>query len=148
VTSHRTRGFTLIELAVTLLILALAAAVAAPSLARGVDAVRARTEAAGIATFLRAAHEQAVTQHRPYEVRVRSEEGFIELRSGQSVSATRRLSAGVRVTAEPPTPSNIIFLPEGLSSGARLRVEMPGRPAYLITVDPLTGRVATRRLDT
>src|SRR6266496_3108184 len=59
----RTRGFTLIELAVTLLILALAAAVAAPSLARGVDTVRARTEAAGIATFLRAAHEQAVTQH-------------------------------------------------------------------------------------
>ena len=81
------RGFTLIELAVTLLILALAAAVAAPSLARGVDTVRARTEAAGIATFLRAAHEQAVTRHRPYEVRVRSEEGFIELRSGQSVSA-------------------------------------------------------------
>ena len=77
-TSHRTRGFTLIELAVTLLILALAAAVAAPSVARGVDTVRARTEAAGIATFLRAAHERAVTQHRPYEVRVRSEEGFIE----------------------------------------------------------------------
>ena len=147
-TSHRTRGFTLIELSVTLFVLALAAAVIAPSLARGVDAVRARTEAAGIATFLRAAHEKAVTQHRPYEVRVRSEEGFIELRSGQSVSATRRLSTGVRVTAEPSTPRDITFLPEGLSSGARLRVEMPGRPAYLITVNPLTGRVATRRLDT
>jgi len=38
------------------------------------------------------------------------------------------------------------WVPAGLSSGARLRVEMAGR-GYLITVDPLTGRVATRRLD-
>lgn len=147
-TGHKTRGFTLIELAVTLLVLALAAAVAAPSLARGMDTVRARAEAAGIASLLRAAREQAITQNRPYEVRVRSEEGFVEVRTGESVSATRRLAVGVRVTAEPPTPRVITFLPQGLSSGARLRVEMPGRRAYLITVDPLTGRVATRRLDT
>ena len=142
------RGFTLIELVVTLFVLAVAAAVAAPSISSSLDGVRARAETAGIATFLRAAREQAITHNRAYEVRVKSEEGLVELRTGERVPATRRLAPGVRVTAEPPAARVITFQPQGLSSGARLRVEMPGRRAYLITVDPLTGRVTTRRLDT
>jgi len=142
------RGFTLIELAVTLLVLALAVAVAAPSLATGLDTVRARAETAGIATFLRAAREKAITHNRPYEVLVRTEDGVIELRTGETVLASRHLALGVRVIADPPTSDTITFLPQGLSSGARLRVEGPGRRAYLVTVDALTGRVATRRVDT
>jgi prepilin-type N-terminal cleavage/methylation domain-containing protein len=142
------RGFTLIELAVTLFVLALGVAVAAPSLARGMDTVRARAETAGIATFLRAAREQAITHNRPYEVRVKTEEGAIELRTGETVLASRRLALGVRVIADSPTSHTVTFLPQGLSSGARLRVEGPGRRAYLVTVDALTGRVATRRIDT
>lgn len=140
------RGFTLIELVVTLFILSLAATVVAPSVVTGVETLRARTEAAGIATFLRSAREQAVTHNRAYEVRVRSDEGVIELRAGDSVPVTRKLATGVRVSADPPAARTITFLPQGLSSGARLRVEMAGR-SYLVTVDPLTGRVTTRRLD-
>ncbi len=141
------RGFTLIELTVTLFILGLGVAVAAPSLARGVDTVRARAETAGIATFLRAAREKAITHNHPYEVRVRTEEGVIELRTGETVVASRRLARGVRVIADPPTSRTVTFLPQGLSSGARLRVEGPGRRAYLVTVDALTGRVATQKFD-
>jgi type IV fimbrial biogenesis protein FimU len=142
------RGFTLIELIVTLFVMSLAVAVAAPSVVNGIDTLKTRAEAAGIATFLRAARERAVTHNRAYEVRVKSDEGIVELRVGESVPATRRLATGVRVTADPPAARVITFLPQGLSSGARLRVEMAGRRGYLITVDPLTGRVATRRLDT
>jgi prepilin-type N-terminal cleavage/methylation domain-containing protein len=141
------RGFTLIELIVTLFVLSLAVAVAAPSVVNGIDTLKTRAEAAGIASFLRAAREQAVTHNRVYEVRVKSDEGIVELRAGESIPATRRLATGVRVTADPPAARVITFLPQGLSSGARLRVEMAGRRGYLITVDPLTGRVATRRLD-
>lgn len=140
------RGFTLIELIVTLFVLSLAATVVAPSVVNGVDSLRARSEAAGIATFLRAAREQAVTHNHTYEVTVKSDEGVVELRSGDRVPATRKLAAGVRVTSDPPGVRVITFLPQGMSSGARLRVEMAGR-GYLITVDPLTGRVATRRVD-
>ena len=142
------RGFTLIELIVTLFVMSLAVAVAAPSVVNGIDTLKTRAEAAGIATFLRAARERAVTHNRAYEVRVKSDEGMVELRVGESVPATRRLATGVRVTADPPAARVITFLPQGLSSGARLRVEMAGRRGYLITVAPLTGRVATRRLDT
>jgi general secretion pathway protein H len=140
------RGFTLIELVVTLFILSVAATVVAPSVVTGVESLRARTEAAGIATFLRGAREQAATHNRAYEVQVKSDEGIIELHAGDRVPATRRLATGVRVTADPPAARTITFLPQGLSSGGRLRVEMAGR-GYLITVDPLTGRVTTRRLD-
>jgi prepilin-type N-terminal cleavage/methylation domain-containing protein len=142
------RGFTLLELAVTLFVLGLGVAVAAPSLARGMDTVRARAETAGIATFLRAAREKAITHNRPYEVRVNTEEGVIELRTGETVLASRRLAPGVRVMADPPTSRTVTFLPQGLSSGAQLLVEGPGRRAHLVTVDALTGRVATRRFDT
>ena len=140
----RPRGFTLVELVVTLFVLALAASVVAPSVVSGVGTLRARTETAGIATFLRAARERAVSHNRAYEVRVKSDEGIVELRAGNTVPATRRLAPGLRVTAEPPAAHTITFDPQGLSSGSRLHVEMAGR-SYVITVDPLTGRVATRR---
>jgi prepilin-type N-terminal cleavage/methylation domain-containing protein len=141
------RGFTLVEVAVTLLVIGLAVGVAAPSLSRGLDGLRTRAEAAGIATFLRAAREQAVTHNRAYEVRVRSDEGLMELRSGDAVPRTRQLASGMRVTIDPPSARVISFLPQGMTSGGRLRVEMPGRRGYLITLDPLTGRVSTQRLD-
>ena len=141
------RGFTLIELSVTLLILALAVGVTAPSIARGVDAVRTRAEVAGIATFLRGARDHAVTRNRKYEVRISMDEHLVELTGGDSAPATRRLAPGLIVTADPPTARVITFLPQGQSSGGRLRVEMPGRRAYMITVDALTGRVSTRLLD-
>jgi len=141
------RGFTLVELAVTLLVLALAVSVSAPSLARGVDTVRARAETAGIATFLRGARERAVTSNRVYEVQVKTEEGVIELRTGETVLAVRRAAPGVRVSLDPPTSGTVTFLPQGLSSGAQLRVEGPGRRAHLVIVNALTGRVTTRRLE-
>ena len=141
------RGFTLIEVAVTLLIIALAVGVAAPSISRGLDGLRTRAEAAGIATFLRAAREQAITHGQVYEVHVKTDEGFLELRSGDAPPRTRLLASGVRVTADPPSAQIISFLPQGVTSGGRLRVEIPGRRGYLIALDPLTGRVSTQPLD-
>src|ERR1700746_757258 len=126
--------------------MAVAVGVAAPSIARGLDGLRTRAEASGIATFLRAAREQAVTHNRSYEVRVRAEEGLIELWTGDAVRSTRRMAAGVNIAADPPSAPVITFLPQGSTSGGRLRVEMPGRRGYLVTLDALTGRVSTQRL--
>ena len=141
------RGFTLIELAVTLLVMAVAVGVAAPSIARGLDGLRTRAEAAGVATFLRAAREQAITHNRTYEVQVRAEDGVIELWMGDAMRSTRRMATGVHIAADPPSAPVISFLPHGATSGGRLRVEMPGRRGYVITLDALTGRVSTQRLE-
>ncbi|MGH7398464.1 MAG: prepilin-type N-terminal cleavage/methylation domain-containing protein, partial [Candidatus Rokuibacteriota bacterium] len=64
------RGYTLIEVVVVLLVLALAAGLVAPSVGRSVDALRTRAAVAGVASFLRAARTQAITREVRCEVRV------------------------------------------------------------------------------
>ena len=61
-------GFTLLELIVTLAVLALAVAVVTPAIGRGTDGLRVRAEVAGFAATLRHAREQAITTQRPYRV--------------------------------------------------------------------------------
>lgn len=158
------RGYTLIEVVVVLLVVAIALAVGVPAIGRGADGLRARAEAAGVANFMRAAREQAVTRNRSYEVRVDSEAGVLMLipsatdgaggtggtggKGGAGlVQAIRRVAAPVRISADPPLRRTVTFLPQGLSSGGTFRVEAPGPRVYVITVDSITGRVVTRRVD-
>ncbi len=146
------RGYTLIEVAVVLLVLALAVGVVAPSIGRSLESIRLRGEVAGVASFLRAAREQAITRDAPCEVGLDPEARLLALREIDSDSpaarvprATKRLSAFLRIEADPPQARTITFLPQGLSSGGRLRVEAPGPIVYTISVDALTGRVTARR---
>jgi len=145
-----TRGYTLIELVVVLLVLAVAAAVAAPAVGRTADRLKARAEAAAVANFLRSAREQAVTRQEPYEVVLDADARALLLRpagprADGRVQAARAVSPRVRIEAEPLSMRRIIFLPQGMSSGGHLRIEMPGSSPYVVTVDRLTGRVATHR---
>lgn len=150
--NHVSRGYTLIEVMAVLLILALAAGVVAPSVGRGLDGIRLRAEVAGVASFLRAAREQAVTHHTPYEVTVEPESRLLVLRvsghdparGADGVRATKRLSAIARIEAE-PAARTVFFFPEGWSSGGRFRIAAPGPLVYVVTVDALTGRVTTRQ---
>lgn len=151
------RGYTLIEVVVVLLVIAVALAVGVPAIGRGADGLRVRAEAAGVANFMRAAREQAVTRNRSYEVRVDSEAGVLMLIPSATggtggtgaglVQSMRRVAAPVRIAADPPLRRTVTFLPQGLSSGGTFRVEAPGPRVYVITVDAITGRVVTRRVD-
>jgi len=62
------RGFTLLELIITLAVLAVAMAVVTPAIGRGTESLRARAEVAGFAATLRHAREQAITTQRSYRV--------------------------------------------------------------------------------
>lgn len=147
------RGYTLIETAVVLLVLALAAGVAAPSIGRGLDSVRLRAEVAGVASFLRAARERAISQHVSLEVGIDPEGRTLvvkardddPLRGAGVVRAVRHLSSLAHIEPDPPQARTVTFFAYGLSSGGRFRIETPGTVVYVVTVDPLTGRVSTRR---
>jgi prepilin-type N-terminal cleavage/methylation domain-containing protein len=147
------RGFTLIELAVALLVLALAAAVVTPPIGRGLEALRVRSEVAGVASFLRAARERAITRRDALEVAVEANGHALVLRArggGASgvagVRAVRRLPSTVRVAADPPTAPAPAFLAHGASTGGAFRLETPGA-VYSVIVEPFTGRVTSRRID-
>jgi prepilin-type N-terminal cleavage/methylation domain-containing protein len=141
------RGYTLIETTVVLLVLALAAGVAAPAIGRGLDAIRLRAEVAGVASFLRAARERAITQHHALDVRIDEAGRTLTLKAGdEDVRAVRHLSV-LHVEADPRAARTVTFFAYGLSTGGRFRLEAPGPVVYVVTVSPLTGRVSTRRGD-
>ncbi len=142
-------GFSLMELVVVLAVLAIAAAVVTPGVARTADSVRARAEVGAVATFLRSAREHAVVRQQTVEVRVDDETHTLVMRrtdqAGEAgVQAARPVSPLLRIAADPP-PAAVTFLPHGMSTGARFAIATPGSRAYVITVDPLTGRVHTSR---
>ena len=62
------RGFTLLELVVTLFVIALAVALVGPAIGRSTETVRVRADVAGFAALFRHAREQAITQRRPLRV--------------------------------------------------------------------------------
>jgi general secretion pathway protein H len=143
------RGFTLIEIAVVLLVLAVAAAVVVPAVGRGADALRARTEVAGFSAFLRYAREQAITRGEAQEVRVEPERGQMLLTPAgtTAVRSFRRFAIPLRIQLDPPRALTVRFSPQGLSSGGVFRIEAPGRRVWEVAVDPITGRVVNRRID-
>lgn len=139
------RGYTLIEVVVVLLVLALATGVVAPSVGRSADALRARAGVAGVASFLRAAREQAITRETTYEVRLDPEGHNLVLQTGAEVRTVKRVSPVLRIAAVAGQARSIAFYPHGFSSGGQLSIETSGAGAYIVTVDGLTGRVTTRR---
>ena len=141
------RGYTLIETTVVLLVLALAAGLAAPAIGRGLDTIRLRAEVAGVASFLRAARERAITQHHALDVRIDEAGSTLTLNAGdEDVRAVRHLSV-LHIEADPRAARTVTFFAHGLSTGGRFRLEAPGPVVYVVTVSPLTGRVSTRRGD-
>ena len=139
------RGFTLIELIVTLLVIAVAIGLVAPAISRSTEAVRARAEVAGFSATLRHAREQAITTRQEHKVLVSLIDRHVTVVTGEDeVRWTRAFSA--RLTIQPTTPSSLTirFHPQGTSSGSDLRLTS-GAVTYHLTVDAVTGRVRNQR---
>jgi general secretion pathway protein H len=142
----RSRGFTLIELAVTLLVLSLAAAVVVPGIGRSIESVRARAEISGFAAYLRAAREQAITRGEAQAVRLDPETRSLVITAAGSdaVRSSRSFTYLSSIESDPPEALSVTFAPLGFSNGATFRIVTPGNRRYLVTVDPMTGRVSSK----
>jgi general secretion pathway protein H len=142
------QGFTLLELIVTLAVLAVTAAVVAPAIGRGSEALKARAEVASFAAALRHAREKAINAQRPHRVEVDTEAHRVSIvappatEDGKEVRETRTLSS--RMTIEASPSAEVLFDPRGLSSGAEFKLTSGGI-VYQVTVDRLTGRVKSTR---
>ena len=139
------RGFTLLELIVTLVVIAVAAGLVAPAIGRSTEALRARAEVAGFSATFRHAREQAITTRQPYTVAVNPTSRLIIVTTGEDeVRWTRALSSRVDIRIETPGSLTVRFEPQGTSSGGVYRLSS-GKIAYRVTVDPVTGRVRNQR---
>jgi general secretion pathway protein H len=139
------RGFTLLELIVTLLIVAIAAGLVAPAIGRSTEAVRTRAEVAGFSATFRHAREQAITRQQPFAVVVNPSSRLLTVTTGEDeVRWTRTFSARLKIEAETPSALTVRFEPQGNSSGGEFRLSA-GAVVYRVTIDAVTGRVKNRR---
>jgi general secretion pathway protein H len=141
------RGFTLLELIVTLAVIALVVGLAVPTIGRSTEAIRTRAEVAGFSALLRSARERAIVSQKPQAVVVDVVAHRISLRAGGpegEVRETRTLSERLTVEATPPPALIVRFEPQGGSSGGDFRLTS-GAVTYRVTVDALSGRVRSSR---
>lgn len=137
-------GFTLLELVVTLMIVALAVAVVGPAIGRSTETIRARAEVARFAALLRHTREQAITTRNAHAFVVDPQEHHVRIMAGDEVKRTRELPRDLTVEADPPPALTVRFEPEGTSTGGDFRVSA-GPLHYRVTVERLTGRVHVER---
>ena len=139
------RGFTLLELIVTLLIVAIAVGLVAPAIGRSTEAVRTRAEVAGFSATFRHAREQAITTQQTFTVAVNPSSRLQTVTTGEDeVRWTRTFSARLKIEAETPSALTVRFEPQGNSSGGEFRLSA-GAVVYRVTIDAVTGRVKNRR---
>jgi|RhiMetdeSRZDD1v2_1073273.scaffolds.fasta_scaffold74722_3 general secretion pathway protein H len=141
------RGFTLLELIVTLIVIALATGVAIPTIARSTEAVRVRAEVASFSALLRHARERAIVTRRAQSVVIDTAAHRVSRLAGGpdgEVRETRQFSERFTIEATPPPALTVHFEPQGGSSGGDFRL-IAGNIVYRVTVDALTGRVRSVR---
>ena len=141
------RGFTLLELVVTLFVILLTIGLAVPVVGRSSEAIRARADVAAFAAVLRHARERAITSRQSHAVVIDPAARRMSVLAGidGEVKETRTLPDRVTVEATPPPALTVRFEPAGTSSGGDYRLTVSG-VVYRVTVDPITGRVRNTRL--
>lgn len=139
------RGFTLLELIVTLVVIAVAAGLVAPAIGRSTESLRVRAEVAGFSATFRHAREQAITMRQAFTVQVNLVNRLLTVTTGEDeVRWTRALSKRVELRADTPGSLAVRFEPQGTSSGGEFHL-MSGKIVYRVTVDAVTGRVRNQR---
>jgi general secretion pathway protein H len=139
------RGFTLLEVLITLFVIAVAVGLVVPTIGKSAEGIRARADVAGFAAFFRHAREQAITRREPQRVVVDPDAHRVSLVVGEDTIRRARVLSG-RVAIEPLSPTALVvrFEPEGTSSGGAFRLTSGGT-TYRVTVDAVTGRVRSAR---
>jgi len=147
------RGFTLLELLMVVLVLALVLAVSYPSLSRGSSSIRLRTTGRDVLNTLRYAREKAVTEQTGMRVTMDREKQTLilsdDLGDGRRTYALpddvkiHRIALGGEEV--PEGPAAIRFLPNGSSDRIELLLRSDTGSTLRIISDPITGGARIER---
>ncbi len=141
------KGFTLLEIIITLTVIALALAVSYPSLSRGTTALSLRTTGRDILSILRYAREKTVTEQTGMRVVVDQDNQSVQMINDTDNSTrTYWLPENVKIRgvvlegAESNSGvSSVRFLPNGSSNAVEIVIESKTGGFMKIVSDPITG---------
>ncbi|MEO6104075.1 MAG: GspH/FimT family pseudopilin [Pseudoxanthomonas sp.] len=141
------RGFTLMEVLVVLVIIAMATTLAAMVFSGGLDGMRLRSSSKEIAAQLRYTRTQAIATGQPQRFTI-DPHGHLWQAAGKRHGRIPQ-SLGVDFTgAREVQPrvgdGGIVFFPDGASTGGRVQLSIK-RAAWRIDVGWLTGEITVSR---
>jgi len=143
--TSRVRGFSMLELLVVLAIMALVTAAVMPMLGKGVSTTELKSAARSLASGLRLARSEAVSQHRQTFLVLDVAGRRFKVDQDPKQYALPRDVELKLFTAQKDlvdeSVGSIRFFPDGGSNGGRITVAS-GERKYEVDVDWLTGRIA------
>lgn len=144
ISPHHQRGFTIIELLVVMVVMAMAYALAGPMVTAGATGTELKASARQLAAGLRKARSDAISRRREAVLTVDIEARQFRLSDDQRVYQLPK-SVGVKLfTAQSElvngTTGAVRFFPDGGSTGGRITVSARDRN-YDLDINWLTGQV-------
>ena len=137
------RGFTLLELIVVMLLMALGVSLITTSLGRGIGRRRPKAFVQQLVSLCRQARSQALSNAKPVSLTIDGDARRCWLddrKPGLKIPDIIRIEVEDRVfTYDSQAAYQIIFFPDGSSTGDRLVFSVDGRPMAFLRLDPLTG---------
>lgn len=144
------RGFTLIEMVVSLAMAGLLAGLAAPAMLKAFDSMAYQGSVRDVITNLRAARDQAIVKGRATDFVLSPEDKRFGIENRLNNSLAKNITIDLIVSAEHRQPSRgvIRFYPDGSSTGGSILLKRENGGGIQIRVDWLLGRVTQHPLTT
>lgn len=145
--SGRSPGFTLLEVLVVLVIIAMATALAAMAFSGGIDGMRLRSSSKEIAAQLRYTRTQAIATGQPQRFTIDPRGHRWQGPGNRRGKIPQSLGVdfiGAREVQPRAGEGGILFFPDGASTGGRVQLSVK-RAAWRIDVSWLTGEVSLAR---
>ncbi|MBF0384007.1 MAG: GspH/FimT family pseudopilin [Magnetococcales bacterium] len=139
------RGFTMLEMLVTLAIMGMLALLAPPILSAALPSLRLEKVTQHSAVFLRQARNLAITENRETAVTINTREKWYRLgQDGKQEPISPEVSVELQLANKSEQVDDdsgmIRFFPEGGSTGGKIELKLDDISNFVI-VDWLTGRV-------
>lgn len=141
-----TRGFTLVEVVVVLLLVGIVVGIAAVSLIDGLSSARVRAAGQDLVAALRYTRAQAIVTRRQQALELDVEARSYVAPRREAVELPKNVELRLLTAAEEQTGAStgrIRFWPDGSSSGGRIKL-VHGEQAWDVEIAWLTGEVRLR----
>jgi general secretion pathway protein H len=146
----RTKGFSLIEMLIVLILISLSISLVAPSFSRLSKTIELKGVTQKVSGILRYCRSEAVNKGKDYQVLFDSDMGEVKVQPVVSEEEEKKepiqsypLPKGIHLRGGHP----IEFYSNGSSNGGTILLESEGHKGYKITVHFLTGMVEVEKVE-